>query len=1160
MSRYTFLIFSTSALRAGQQHAHRKAHGARKAKRKQPSSGTAGASTRRQQQSAVPISLLSSSSSFFFFSAVGYGGEGEERRPPERRRTAVLTPPLSLEGGLAAELRVPNVLQRVLSLFKSVLPGSDLTHFQLPPLFNMPKSQLQCQGEDVYCIAEDTLGKCAKGKTSLERMTSVVAWMISTRRPAVFGLAPFNPILGETHHVSKGTMNFLMEQVSHHPPVSALHATDEEENIELSWCHHIAPKFYGSRVEVLIHGKKLLKLLRFGECYEMDTPSLVIRALPVPGTEWEGSISISCKESGLQADLCFYKAHSFLGFGGDPRSVKGKIFDTKTLRTIYEIYGQWDRTVMLKDAHSGEVTVLYNAQEAIFKLNTPTVKDPEGLLPTESAMVWAEVSEAILNRDWDKAREAKRSIEERERRLRRERSVRGEAWVPKFFTLAQAKDGGWECWSKHKVVPQAPIISHTTRLSRVVAKNNGRKQVKAKRLRRAPQRRSLRLPRRIISISDCRGIHCETSRRIHEGTKRWRQRGVNEGEKRREPPMAVLSPPLSLEGGLAAVHRAPNLMQSTLSLFKNVRPGSNLAHFQLPPLFNMPKSQLQCYGESIYCIAEDILGKCAKGESSLERFTCVVAWNLSTIRPPVFGLAPFNPILGETHHSSRGTLNVLLEQVSHHPPVTALHATDAEGNVEILWCQSLAPGFNGTGIEAPILGKRQLKLLKLGECYEMDAPSLMIRLLPVPSIEWAGNISIRCKESGLAADLCLHKAHSFLGFGGDPRSVKGRIFNSKTLMTIYEIYGQWDRTVMLKDVESGKVTVLYSAKEAISKLKTPVVKDPEGLSPTESAVVWAEVSQAIVNRGWDRAREAKTGVEERERRLRRERSAKGETWEPKHFIGLAQTKDGVWECRPKHKVVPQAPIVKKWTSGDWEETTATSTLPVTAMVVASASSLLPPLSSRQTTKTPIPQRRPSNPSWVSLPPPHRAVAVAVSSQQAVSAPNELVDDILSKVKGTDRGVLLTREGHAEVGGLAEELSKYCVEEPVKNPLIFGEWDVMYCSNPTSPGGGYRSAVGRLIFKTTEMVQAVEAPDSVRNRVSFSAFGFLDGEVSLKGKLNVLSDKWIQVIFEPPELKIGAFDFRYGGESEVKLEITYVDENIRLGKGSRGSLFVFRRRG
>lgn len=62
-----------------------------------------------------------------------------------------------------------------------------------------------------------------------------------------------------------------------------------------------------------------------------------------------------------------------------------------------------------------------------------------------------------------------------------------------------------------------------------------------------------------------------------------------------------------------------------------------------------------------------------------------------------------------------------------------------------------------------------------------------------------------------------------------------------------------------------------------------------------------------------------------------------------------------------------------------------------------------------------------------------------------------------------------------------------------------------------------------------------------------------------GKLKALDEKWIQVVFEPPELKVGALEFQYGGESEVKLQITYVDENMRLGKGSRGSLFVFRRR-
>lgn len=60
--------------------------------------------------------------------------------------------------------------------------------------------------------------------------------------------------------------------------------------------------------------------------------------------------------------------------------------------------------------------------------------------------------------------------------------------------------------------------------------------------------------------------------------------------------------------------------------------------------------------------------------------------------------------------------------------------------------------------------------------------------------------------------------------------------------------------------------------------------------------------------------------------------------------------------------------------------------------------------------------------------------------------------------------------------------------------------MLYCSNPTSPGGDYRSSIGRLVFKTNEMIQIVEAPDVVSNRVSFSLFGILNGEVSLKGSL------------------------------------------------------------
>ena len=81
--------------------------------------------------------------------------------------------------------------------------------------------------------------------------------------------------------------------------------------------------------------------------------------------------------------------------------------------------------------------------------------------PTESAVIWGEVSQAILSKDWEKAREAKKAVEERQRELLRERESKGETWVPKHFTLSQTREGDWEwdCLPIQKRVPASPIVT-----------------------------------------------------------------------------------------------------------------------------------------------------------------------------------------------------------------------------------------------------------------------------------------------------------------------------------------------------------------------------------------------------------------------------------------------------------------------------------------------------------------------------------------------------------------------------------------------------------------------------------------------------------------------------------------------------------------------------
>ena len=98
----------------------------------------------------------------------------------------------------------------------------------------------------------------------------------------------------------------------------------------------------------------------------------------------------------------------------------------------------------------------------------------------------------------------------------------------------------------------------------------------------------------------------------------------------------------------------------------------------------------------------------------------------------------------------------------------------------------------GASIETRVLGKRQLKLLNHFETYVMNSPNLVIKFLPVPDVEWLGNVTIRCQESGLEAELCF-KGKSFLGRHNNYRSIRGKIVSLSKMETIYEINGHWDR-------------------------------------------------------------------------------------------------------------------------------------------------------------------------------------------------------------------------------------------------------------------------------------------------------------------------------------------------------------------------------
>lgn len=98
----------------------------------------------------------------------------------------------------------------------------------------------------------------------------------------------------------------------------------------------------GGSVEATILGQRVVKLTEHKETYELTSPHLLIRLFPVASSEWVGTTTVHCKESGLEATVNF-KPRTFFGMRGSANKVSGKIFkSSNNNKLLYELSGCWD--------------------------------------------------------------------------------------------------------------------------------------------------------------------------------------------------------------------------------------------------------------------------------------------------------------------------------------------------------------------------------------------------------------------------------------------------------------------------------------------------------------------------------------------------------------------------------------------------------------------------------------------------------------------------------------------------------------------------------------------------------------------------------------------------------------------------------------------------
>jgi hypothetical protein len=204
-------------------------------------------------------------------------------------------------------------------------------------------------------------------------------------------------------------------------------------------------------------------------------------------------------------------------------------------------------------------------------------------------------------------------------------------------------------------------------------------------------------------------------------------------------------------------------------------------------------------------------------------------------------------------------------------------------------------------------------------------------------------------------------------------------------------------------------------------------------------------------------------------------------------------------------------------------------------------------------------------------------ATASADPAAKAKANLLVDELLQLIENTDSGDKISAERRRRANDIIHQLQTIGGAQeprPLKNPLIWGNFNVAYTSQGNAQtgapaGGRFRSGIGKLLFRTTRLCQSVLQPDLVTNKIEALLFGFLPIAVGLRGYLVSIPQQeggpnnqdCVKVFFDPPELTLpGGVTTRIGPPSSVVLTTTFLNERVRLGLGSRGSLFVFTRGG
>ncbi|CAG8691585.1 4525_t:CDS:2 [Acaulospora colombiana] len=306
----------------------------------------------------------------------------------------------------------------------------------------------------------------------------------------------------------------------------------------------------------------------------------------------------------------------------------------------------------------------------------------------------------------------------------------------------------------------------------------------------------------------------------------------------------------------------------------------------------------------------ELFAEIQEGVDAEDRALRVLKWFIATLKGQYTSRnekmgsekKPLNPVLGELFYGSwpdkngRGETKLLVEQVSHHPPITAYYITNKSKNLTLQGHNAQKTSFSTGAIIVKQVGHAVLTYEPPGrpvEKYLITLPKLRIDGLwyGAPYIELTDNGYIQSSTGYLASIEYKGKGY----FSGRAHSIKasfGLAANPQAPSVVVE--GQWDTITKVtsvsgcKHVKSGSVfTDVTTPKEEVTVIPTSEQGE------WESRKLWEQVANGIKSGDFTKASQEKTKIENEQRQRRRDEQAAGTPWQLKHFVHVEADPDYV---------------------------------------------------------------------------------------------------------------------------------------------------------------------------------------------------------------------------------------------------------------------------